>query len=63
MGLYNDKTKRLKPQDTQSEVSKIYSFCWKIYQGASGPGKSAAGVTYQSLRIYPKSYFGNPSSP
>ena len=33
MGLYNDKTKRPKPQDTQSEVSKIYSFSGKFSRG------------------------------
>ena len=30
MGLSDDKTKRPKPQDTQLEVSKIYSFCLEI---------------------------------
>ena len=52
---YNDNTKRPKLQDTQLGMLKFYVFCWKIQQRASGPGESAAGVTYQSLRIYPKS--------
>ena len=34
---------------------KIYAFCWKIQQGASGPGQSAAGFKYLSLRIQPES--------
>ena len=54
MGLCNGNTKRPKLQDTQLGVSKIYSFCQKMWQGVSGPGESAAGVTYLSLTIYPK---------
>ena len=53
--LDNDNTKRLKPKDTEPEISKIYVFCQKIQQGASGPGEIAAEFTYLSLRINPKS--------
>ena len=47
---YNDNTKRPKPQDTQ-----IYLFCRKIQQKVLGPGETAAGVTYLSMRIHSKS--------
>ena len=41
---YNDNIKRSYLQDTQLGILKLYAFCWKIQQRASGPGKSAAGV-------------------
>ena len=41
---YNDNIRRQKPQDTQLEILKIYSFCQKIQQRALGPGESAANV-------------------
>ena len=40
---YNDNI-RPKPQDTQLGILKIYAFCWKIQQRASGPGEGAAGI-------------------
>ena len=50
---YNDNIKRLKPQDTQLGILKIYAFCWKIQQNELGPGESTAGVTqYLSLTIH-----------
>ena len=52
--LYNDNTKRPKTQDDQPGISKIYAFCWKIQQGASGPRENAVGVTYLSLRTQSK---------
>ena len=33
-----------KLQDTQLWILKIYAFCRKIQQRASGPGESTAGV-------------------
>ena len=54
--IYNDDTKRPKPQDTQLVILKILAFCWKIKQRASVPGESAAKVAYQSMRIHPKSW-------
>ena len=37
----NDNTK---PQDTQLEILKIYTFCPKIQQRASDPGESAGRI-------------------
>ena len=52
---YNENIKRPKPQDTQLCILKIYAFCWKTQQRASGPGEIAVGVTqYLSLRTQPK---------
>ena len=34
---------------------KIYAISWKIQQSALGPGESAVGVTYLSMRIHPES--------
>ena len=42
---YNENIKRPKPQDTQLCILKIYAFCWKTQQRASGPGEIAVGVT------------------
>ena len=43
-------------KDNQLEILKIYEFCQKIQQMASGPGESTAGVTYLSMKkIHPKS--------
>ena len=53
--LYNDNTKRPKLQDTQLGILKIYGFCQKIQQEASGSVESAAGVMYPYLRIHLKS--------
>ena len=44
-----------KGQSRYSGILKIYAFCWKIQQRASGPGDGAAAVTYLSMRIHPKS--------
>ena len=44
-------TKRPKPKESQQAILKIYAFCWKIQQRASGPGESAAGVMYLSLHL------------
>ena len=52
----NDNIKRPKPEENQLGILKIYTFCWKIQQRASGPGESAADVTYVSMRTYQKSY-------
>ena len=41
---YNDNIKRPKLQDTQLGILKIYTFCRKIQQRASGLGESTAGV-------------------
>ena len=43
---HNDNIKRPKPKENQLEVLKIYTFCQKIQQKASGPGESTAGVTH-----------------
>ena len=61
---YYGNTKRPKPQDTPPEILKIYGFCHKIQQRASGPGERAyisgatyltiAGVTYLAMKINPK---------
>ena len=51
---YNDNTKRPKPKQNQPGILKIYRFCQKIQQRASGPGESAAGVMYLFMRIHPK---------
>ena len=51
---YNDNTKRPNLQDSQLGILKIYAFCQKIQQ-VLGSGKSAAGVTYLSMRIHLKS--------
>ena len=40
----NDNTKNPKPQDTQLEILKIYTFCPKIQQRASDPGESAGRI-------------------
>ena len=52
---YNDNIKRPKLQDTQLGILNIYVFCREVEQRASGPGKSAAGVIYLSIRIHPNS--------
>ena len=41
---YNDDTKRPKSKENQLEILKIYAFCQKIQQRASGLGESAVGV-------------------
>ena len=55
MSLYYYNTKNSKPQDTLLGISKIYASCQEVQQGSSCPGESAAGVTYLSFRIHPKS--------
>ena len=50
---YNNNTKGPKPKENQLGILKIYPFCQKIQQRASGPGESAAGVTYLSMRMHP----------
>ena len=52
---YNENIKRPKPKENQLGILNIYAFCQKIQQRESGPGESAAGVTYLFLRIHPKS--------
>ena len=51
----NDSIKKPKPKENQLGILKIYAFCWKIQQSASGPGESAAEVTYLSIRMHLKS--------
>ena len=43
---YNDNIKRSKFKENQIRIIKMYAFCQKIEQRTSGPGESAAGVTY-----------------
>ena len=43
---YDGNTKKPKPKENQPVILKIYSFCRKILQMASGPGESAAGWGY-----------------
>ena len=50
----NDNTKRPKLKQKKLGISKIYTFWWKSQERASSLGKSAAGVTYLSMRIHPK---------
>ena len=45
---YNDNTKRSKPKENQLGILKIYAFCQKIRQRASGPGDSAAVTIYEN---------------
>ena len=48
---YNDNTKTPKPKENWLGNSKIYTFCQKIQERASGiPGESTAEVTYLSMR-------------
>ena len=42
-------TKRPKPKENQLGILKIYAFCWKIQQRASGPVESTIGVTYLNI--------------
>ena len=51
---YNDKTKRPKPKENQLGNLKIYAFCQKIQQRASGSGESAPWGCV-SMRIHAKS--------
>ena len=37
------------------DLKKFMLICWKIQQGASGPGDSAFGVMYLFWMIHPKS--------
>ena len=48
------------PKVNQLGILKIYTFCKKIQQRASGPGESVARVTYLSMRIHPKRYCISP---
>ena len=52
---YNDSTKMPQLKENQPGILKIYAFCWKIQQRGLGPGDSAAGVMYLSMRLHPKS--------
>ena len=56
---YNDNTKKTtqkaKAERKSASGLKNYAFCQKFQQRASGPGESACGVTYLSIRIHPKS--------
>ena len=52
---YNGNTKRPKLKQKQLGTLKICAFCQKSQQRASGPGESAAGATYLSMRINSKS--------
>ena len=40
---YSDNTKRPKPKENQLGILKIYAFCQKIQQRASGPGECCWG--------------------
>ena len=51
---YNDNTKRPKLKENQLGILKVYVFCQKIQQGATGPGEHCWGY-YLSKRIHPKS--------
>ena len=53
---YNANTKRPKANKNRLRIKKINTFCRKIQQRASGPGESAAGFTYLSMRIHSKSW-------
>ena len=57
---YNDNTIRPKPKQNEPGILKIYRFCQKIQQKASGPGESAAGVMYLFMRIHPKNSASSP---
>ena len=50
--ICNDNTKRPKPKENQLGILGIML---EIQQRASSPGDSAAGATYLSLRMHPKS--------
>ena len=52
---YTNNIKRGKLKENQPGTLKIYAFCQKIQQTALGPRDSAAGITYLSMRIQPKS--------
>ena len=54
MARYNDNTKRPKLKENQLGILKIYAFCRKIQQRASGPGDSTVGVMYLSMIIHLK---------
>ena len=43
MRKHNDNAERPKPKENQLGILKIYAFCQKIQQSASGPGESIAG--------------------
>ena len=45
---YNDNTERPKLEENQLGILKVYAFCQKVQERASGPRESAAGVTYLS---------------
>ena len=42
MRKHNDNAEMPKPKENQLGILKIYAFCQKIQQSASGPGKSIA---------------------
>ena len=46
---YNDNTERPKLKENQLGILEVYTFCQKVQPRASGPGESAAGVTYLSM--------------
>ena len=50
-----DNTKRPKPKENQLGILKNVYILSEIQQRASGPGDSAAGVTYLFMRIHSKS--------
>ena len=52
----NDNILLAKAKRKSARDLKNYAFCQKIQQRTSGPGESAAGITYLSMRIHPKSY-------
>ena len=51
----NDKAKRPMLKENHLGILKIYAFCQKIQQRASGPEKSAVVVLYLAITIYQKS--------
>ena len=52
---YNDNRKTPRPEENQEGILKICAFCQKIQQRYSGPGESAIGIVYLTIRIHLKS--------
>ena len=51
---YDDNTKRPKPKENQQSHLGNLHILLEIQREASGPGESATGATYLSLRLHPK---------
>ena len=54
MRKHNDNAEMPKPKENQLGILKIYGFCQKIQQSASGTGESIAGFCYLSMRMHQK---------